>query len=67
MNDLVTDTSERSKEFGGKLLGFVEHWAREHDCQVIALSSRVQRFDAHRFYIDKMDYDKTSYVYKKQL
>ncbi|TFB12835.1 GNAT family N-acetyltransferase, partial [Filobacillus milosensis] len=32
-----------------------------------ALSSGLQRTDAHRFYEDRMDYDKVSYVFKSSL
>ena len=63
--DLVTDTNMRSKGYGEKLLTYVHEWAKENNYESIALSSGIQRTDAHRFYEDRMDYDKVSYVFKK--
>ncbi|GAA0493719.1 GNAT family N-acetyltransferase [Salinibacillus aidingensis] len=63
--DLVTDEAVRSKGYGEKLLSYVEYWAKKHDYERIALSSGLQRKDAHRFYEEKMDYHKASYVFKK--
>lgn len=65
--DLITSESERSKGHGKLLLDHLEELARADGCQTIALSSGVQRADAHRFYEDKMDYDRVSYVFKKGL
>ncbi|QHS22007.1 GNAT family N-acetyltransferase [Virgibacillus sp. MSP4-1] len=63
--DLVTDEAVRSKGYGEKLLTYVEDWAKKHNYERIALSSGLQRKDAHRFYEMKMDYHKASYVFKK--
>jgi GNAT superfamily N-acetyltransferase len=65
--DLVTDSSVRSKGYGEKLLNYVETWAKNNGYNIISLSSGLQRLDAHRFYEDKMDYVKKSYVYLKEL
>lgn len=65
--DLVTDSENRSKGHGAALMSFVEEWAKENGYGIVSLSSGVQRLDAHRFYEDKMDYDKVSYVYLKKL
>ncbi|AXF57130.1 GNAT family N-acetyltransferase [Salicibibacter kimchii] len=65
--DLVTDTHRRSKGHGEKLLSFVHDWALENNYESIALSSGLQRYDAHRFYEEKMDYNKASYVFKRSL
>jgi GNAT superfamily N-acetyltransferase len=67
VNDLVTDVSQRSKGYGQILLSFVNEWAKENACEVVALSSGLPRVDAHKFYESKMEFDKTSYVFKKQL
>lgn len=67
VHDLVTDTQERSKGFGDKLLSFIQQWAKAEGFDVVALSSGLQRQDAHRFYEEKMDFDKTSFVFKKNL
>ncbi|MEG9296872.1 GNAT family N-acetyltransferase [Mangrovibacillus sp. Mu-81] len=65
--DLVTDAGVRSNGHGKKLLSYVECWAKNNGYDIISLSSGMQRLDAHRFYEDKMDYKKTSYVYVKEL
>lgn len=65
--DLVTDADRRSRGMGGKLLGQVEAWARKNGYREIALSSGVQRTEAHRFYTDKQGYKMTSYVFAKKL
>lgn len=67
VHDLVTDEKERSKGYGKELLSFIEEWAGKNQCEVVALQSGFQRTEAHRFYSDKMNYDKTSFVFKKEL
>ncbi len=65
--DLVTDANHRSKGYGEKLLTYVHKWAKENNYETVALSSGLQRIDAHRFYEDKMEYDRVSFVFKKPL
>ncbi|WP_080873841.1 GNAT family N-acetyltransferase [Oceanobacillus timonensis] len=62
--DLVTNRNKRSKGYGEKLLQYVHEWAQENNYENVALSSGIQRTDAHRFYEDKMGYDRVSYVFK---
>lgn len=65
--DLVTDYRKRSSGYGEKLLTIVHEWAKENGYDSVALSSGLQRIDAHRFYEDKIGYDKVSYVFKKDV
>ena len=65
--DLVTDMNNRSKGYGEQLLTYVHKWAEENKYEQVALSSGLQRKDAHRFYENRMGYDKVSYVFKKPL
>ncbi|MEN2766103.1 GNAT family N-acetyltransferase [Ornithinibacillus xuwenensis] len=65
--DLVTDTTKRSKGYGEELLEFVHEWALENNYTSVALSSGLQRTNAHRFYQKTMGYDKVSYVFKKNV
>lgn len=65
--DLVTDANKRSKGYGEKLITCVHEWAKINNFDSVALSSGLQRFDAHRFYENKMDYEKVSFVFKKSL
>lgn len=67
VNDLVTDKDKRSMGYGEKLLDFASNWAEENDCKIIALSSGLQREYAHKFYELKMNFDKVSYVFKKEI
>ncbi|WP_085520552.1 GNAT family N-acetyltransferase [Tuberibacillus sp. Marseille-P3662] len=67
VHDLVTGESQRSKGYGKQMLEFIHNWAREQDCDEVALSSGVQRTEAHRFYEDKMGYRKKSFVFRKRL
>ncbi|ASK63743.1 GNAT family N-acetyltransferase [Virgibacillus phasianinus] len=64
--DLVTDANQRSKGYGEKLLTYIHDWAKENNYQSVALSSGLQRSDAHRFYEEKMHYEKVSYVFKNK-
>jgi GNAT superfamily N-acetyltransferase len=65
--DLVTDGGQRSRGYGLHLLEHVEAFARRHQCECIALSSGLQRADAHRFYEEKAGYKKVSYKFRKSL
>ncbi|AGK52862.1 GNAT family N-acetyltransferase [Bacillus sp. 1NLA3E] len=65
--DLVTNANKRSKGYGEKLLTYVHEWAKENNYESVALSSGLQRTDAHHFYEDRMNYDKVSYVFKASL
>ncbi|UPM42063.1 GNAT family N-acetyltransferase [Halocatena salina] len=65
--ELVTDSDHRSSGHGLALLRFVEEWADEQGCELVALSSGVQRTDAHRFYEERADMERASYVYKQPL
>jgi GNAT superfamily N-acetyltransferase len=64
--DLITDSEERSKGYGEELLAFLESFAVQNNCNCVVLSSNVNRIDAHRFYEEKMHYEKPSYVFKKR-
>ncbi len=65
--DLVTDAARRSRGYGETLLNHIHDWGREQGCRCVALSSGLQREGAHRFYEQKMGYDRQSYVFKKEL
>ena len=67
VHDLVTTESKRSRGYGGKLLAFVHDWAKQNGAQYVALESALQRTDAHRFYEEKLEYDKWCYSFRKKL
>lgn len=51
VDDLVTDSTERSKGYGDVLMRWLIQHARTLGCDELHLDSGVQRFDAHRFYL----------------
>ncbi len=65
--DLVTDQQHRSKGYGDRLLEYIHKLARENGAQYVALESGIQRLDAHRFYEEKLGYDKWCYSFRKKL
>ena len=67
VDELVTDESRRSQGYGARLLSFLEDWAADRDCELLALSSGLQRTDAHRFYEETAEMDRRSYIYSQSL
>jgi GNAT superfamily N-acetyltransferase len=65
--DLVTDSAYRSYGFGEKLISYIHSWAKENGAEYVALESGIQRTSAHRFYEEKLDYDKWCYSFRKTL
>ena len=65
--DLVTSKRVRSLGHGEALLRHIEKLSRELGCDVIALSSGLERTDAHRFYEERMRFERASYAFKKNL
>lgn len=53
VDDLVTDTSKRSRGYGSALLDWLVDYAKSLDCVSVQLDSGVQRAKAHRFYFRK--------------
>ena len=53
VDDLVADEGSRSQGYGGSLFDWLVAHARENACDQLHLDSGVQRFSAHRFYLDK--------------
>jgi GNAT superfamily N-acetyltransferase len=50
VHDLVVDEPVRGEGHGAALLGAVEDWARERDCEYVALAVRDGNDEARRFY-----------------
>lgn len=53
VDDLVSKEGERSKGYGGELFDWLVAHARERGCDQFHLDSGVQRFAAHRFYLQR--------------
>lgn len=67
VDDLVTDDSQRSRGYGQRLLEHVEALAAHYQCPRVGLSSNFQRTGAHRFYEEKMGYNRRSYTFWKSV
>ncbi|MGD7009641.1 GNAT family N-acetyltransferase [Metabacillus sp. 84] len=65
VSDLAADQNHRSRGFGKRLLEHVEYEAKDNGYEGIALSSNLQRTAAHRFYEEKMGYERSGYTFKK--
>ena len=53
VDDLVTDEECRSRGYGGLLLDWLVDYCRDNGLVELHLDSGVQRFAAHRFYLQK--------------
>ncbi len=53
VDDLITDSDNRSKGYGDTLFDWLINYAKTEDCLELHLDSGVQRFAAHRFYLRK--------------
>ena len=53
VDDLVSKSDGRSKGFGGALFDWLVEYAKAEGCDQFHLDSGVQRFAAHRFYLNK--------------
>jgi GNAT superfamily N-acetyltransferase len=52
-DDFVTAQASRGRGYAGRLFDHLVQIARERSIQTIHLNSNHQRFDAHRFYLNK--------------
>ncbi len=53
VDDLVAKSSDRSKGYGGTLFDWLVGYAEEANCDGFHLDSSVQRFGAHKFYLNR--------------
>lgn len=65
--ELVVDEACRSQGIGAKVLEQLTDIAEAGGYNEIALSSGLQRSDAHRFYEERAGFQKVSYSFKKDL
>lgn len=64
--DLVVEQSRRGTGHGTAMVEYVETWARERDCESIALASPLRKKRTHQFY-ESRGYEKWGYVIEKEL
>lgn len=65
--ELVTDADHRSNGYGEQLFDHLLEWAESKGCEKIALSSGLERAAAHRFYEERVDMERASYVFTLDL
>lgn len=53
IEDLVTKSGTRSVGYGGRLFDWIVKYAENQKCSMIRLVSNVNRFEAHRFYLNR--------------
>jgi GNAT superfamily N-acetyltransferase len=53
VDDLITAETARSRGYGATLFRWLIDHARVNDCEQLHLDSGVQRFGAHRFYLNQ--------------
>ncbi len=53
VDDLITEETDRGKGYGGRLMDWLVDQAKALGCAEIHLDSGVNRFDAHRLYLNK--------------
>jgi ribosomal protein S18 acetylase RimI-like enzyme len=66
VHDLVVDEASRSNGHGAELLRFVENWARQRDCDYVALATRLDNDRALEFYEDH-GMERWGYVVEREL
>jgi GNAT superfamily N-acetyltransferase len=66
IHEFVIDDAHRSMGYGTQLLSFVEEWARERDCEYVALAGRLENEDAHRFY-EANEMERWGYVFETKI
>lgn len=65
--DFVIDEALRTKGYGTQCFELIETFAKNNGYDEIELSSSFWRKDAHRFYEQKVNMQKTSFTFKKSL
>jgi len=64
--DLVVDEPHRGEGLGAEMVDHVADWARERDCESVALASPLEKEGAHEFY-GAIDFERWGYVLEKGL
>ena len=65
VDDLVTDSNNRSGGYGRKMIDWIILFAKEKSCEQLHLDSGTQRIEAHKFY-KREGLDLASYHFSKK-
>lgn len=66
VDDLVTCEAHRSHQYGEQMMDWLKDYAREAGCLHLTLCSGVQRFSAHKFYLNQ-GFDIASHYFTQKL
>lgn len=66
INGIAVKESYQGRGIGSQLIDFAEHYAKEHNIDLIILNSAIQRTKAHIFY-EKLGFEKKSYSFRKKI
>ena len=64
--DLVTKASHRGRGYGKEMMLYLNDIAKMFQCERVALTSGLQRENAHRFY-ESYGFEKKSYAFVKEV
>lgn len=53
VDDLVTCSAHRSQQYGARMMDWLKVYGVENGCVHLTLCSGVQRFSAHKFYLNQ--------------
>lgn len=66
VHDLVVDEALRGQGYGAELLERLEEWARERDCECLALANALDNDDGLAFY-EREGMERWGYVVEREL
>ena len=66
INGIAVKENYQGHGIGSQLISYAEHYAKEHNIDLIILNSSIQRKKAHMFY-EKLGFIKSSYSFRKKI
>lgn len=66
INGIAVKENYQGQGIGSQLIAYAEHYAKEHNIDLIILNSSVRREQAHMFY-EKLGFSKSSYSFRKKI
>lgn len=66
VDDLVTSEAHRSQQYGAQMVDWLKDYAVKNECLHLTLCSGVQRFSAHKFYLNN-GFKIASYYFAQEL
>lgn len=66
MDNVVVDSTIRSKGYGSQLMQLVEAWAKENDCETVELNTYIKNSKSHKFYFNH-GYEIIGYHFQKNI